>query len=61
MSIGLGQRVVVKVVITRGGKTEVHLDGDWQAPANASESQLVRAPNGFPIGWLACSQAEKRF
>jgi hypothetical protein len=53
MSKDLGQRTVLGVLIEPGRKTEVHLDGQWQSPSNVSQNQLVRAPNGFVVGWMA--------
>jgi hypothetical protein len=55
MAEDLGQFTVLSVVIERGRKTEVHLDGHWQSPGHVSQNQLVRAPNGFLLGWPARS------
>ena len=44
-------RVMVPVVIQRGRRTIVHLDGDWKPPSNTSPSALVHFPNGEAVGW----------
>lgn len=43
----------VPVVIKPGVTTEVHLDGEWQPPADAAPASLVSAPEGYFIGWRA--------
>jgi hypothetical protein len=55
MAQDLGNFTVLNVVIEPGRKTEVHLDGRWRSPFDDSKNQLVRAPNGFVLGWLARS------
>jgi hypothetical protein len=58
MSEGLGQLTVVTVEIEAGRKTEVHLDGQWPSPDHGNAKQLVCAPNGFLLGWLARSRSD---
>jgi hypothetical protein len=54
MSQGLGQLTILNVVIEGGRKTEVHLDGKWRSASDSPKNnQVVRAPNGFLIGWTA--------
>jgi hypothetical protein len=43
--------VTVPVVIKPNEITRVHLDGQWQPGAPGSE--VVMAPEGYPIGWRA--------
>lgn len=50
-AVGLGELITVPVVVESGRTTEAHLNGHWQPPANTPESQLVRAPAGFAVGW----------
>lgn len=49
-------RARIPVVIRSGELTEVHLDGLWQPVADASHTELVFAPGGYPVGWSAKSQ-----
>jgi len=50
--------VKVPVTIDRGRTTEVHLDGNWNLPADVPKTKLVNVPNGNPVGWRAeCTQA----
>jgi hypothetical protein len=58
MSEGLGQMTVVTVEIEAGRETEVHLDGQWPSPDYGNPKQMVRAPNGFLLGWLARRPSE---
>jgi hypothetical protein len=43
--------VKVPVRIEQGRTTRVHLDDNWQLPANMANGELVRMPNGKPVGW----------
>ena len=43
--------VKVPVTIERGRTTRVHLDDNWNPPADAPRTKLVTAPNGNPVGW----------
>lgn len=43
----------VPVVIKAGETTRVHLDGNWQPPADAPAKELVSGPEGYPVGWRA--------
>lgn len=43
--------VMVPVIIKEGRMTQVHLDSDRKLPANASEDQIVRLPDGRVVGW----------
>ena len=45
-------RIRVPVLIKPGEVTEVHLDANWQ-PTGTGGSDLVTAPEGYPIGWRA--------
>jgi hypothetical protein len=45
--------VEVPVTIQPGRTTKVHLDGNWQPPANTPTNGLVSMPNGTPAGWSA--------
>jgi hypothetical protein len=44
-------QIEVPVTIEPGRMTRVHLDDNWKLPANAPRNQLVRMPNGNPVGW----------
>jgi hypothetical protein len=44
-------RVRIPVVIKANRTTVVHLERGWKAPENAQASDLVRMPDGQPIGW----------
>ena len=44
-------RVRIPVVVKENRATVVHLARGWKAPKNAQESDLVRMPDGQPIGW----------
>jgi hypothetical protein len=46
----------VPVMIKSGALTQVHLDGSWQPVADATPTELVFAPNSYPVGWSANSQ-----
>ncbi len=59
MSEGLNQLTVVTVEIEAGRKTEVHLDGQWSPPDYGNPKQLLRAPNGSIVGWLARSSSNQ--
>jgi hypothetical protein len=48
-------RVEVPVLIKSVEITRVHLDGNWQPPAEAPKTELVRAPAGYPVGWSTTS------
>ena len=52
MASGLGERVIVPVVVESGRKTEVHLDGKWPQSAD-TDGRVVMGPGGFSIGWRA--------
>jgi len=54
-AVGFGERVVVPVMIEAGRNTELHLNGHWRPPSNAAKSDLVFAPEGFPVGWRVSS------
>lgn len=41
----------VPVVIKPGEITRVHLDGKWEP--NAQGTEVVMAPEGYPVGWSA--------
>lgn len=43
--------VKVPVVVKAGETTRVHLDENWRTPGNVSQSELVKIPGGYPIGW----------
>ncbi len=45
--------VEVPVMIESGYTTQIHLDGNWKLPTDASRQELVGLPNGNPVGWLA--------
>jgi hypothetical protein len=47
--------VQVPVTIERGRTTRVHLDDNWNAPADTPRNELVGMPNGKPAGWRADS------
>ena len=36
-----------------GETTIVHLDNGWAIPADIPRTELVRLPNGYPVGWRA--------
>lgn len=44
-------RVTVPVVIQEDRTTVVHLDRDWKPSKNASPNELIRLPDGEPVGW----------
>ncbi len=48
-------RVTVPVVVANGKTTVVHLDRDWRVAdrlnASSAAENLVRLPDGEPIGW----------
>jgi hypothetical protein len=44
-------RAKVPVVIKPGEITRVHLDGNWQPPAETPKTEAVEAPSGYPVGW----------
>ena len=51
---GYGNVWIEVPVIIRGGQTtQVHLDNEWMVPADISKTELVRIPNGYPVGWRA--------
>jgi hypothetical protein len=52
-AVGLGEWVIVPVVIEPGRTTGVHLNGHWRPPANTPKDELVPSPAGFPMGWRA--------
>ncbi|HTV63706.1 MAG TPA: hypothetical protein VMH30_14180 [Verrucomicrobiae bacterium] len=43
--------IKVPVIIKPDEITQVHLDGNWQP--NAEGTEVVMAPEGYPIGWRA--------
>jgi len=45
--------VEIPVAIVRGGITKVHLDENWQPPARTPKTDVVCAPDGYPVGWRA--------
>ena len=45
--------VQVPVTIKPGETTHVHLDDQWPQPSYASNREIVRMPNGKPVGWRA--------
>lgn len=47
--------VRVPVIIEPGITTNVHLDDRWLPPPTAGRNELVREPNGNPVGWRAQS------
>lgn len=50
--------LTIPVVVVSGKTTEIHLEGRWTPGENpAKEEDLVRLPNGRPIGWSAPSAA----
>jgi hypothetical protein len=44
-------RVRIPLVVKSHRTTVIHLDRDWSPPKNAQTSELVRLPDGHPIGW----------
>lgn len=44
-------RAEVPVVIKPGEITKVHLDGNWQPLAETPNTEVVKAPAGYPVGW----------
>lgn len=51
---GLG-RVRIPVVVQPRRTTVVHLEKDWK-PRDVNSSELVRLPDGQPIGWRSSAQ-----
>jgi len=45
------------VVIETGKTTVVHLESGWRAPAAPPGTDIVRAPTGYAVGWLAGAPA----
>jgi hypothetical protein len=41
----------IPVVIEAGQVTRIHLDGQWQPPANTPGKEIVNGPVGYAIGW----------
>jgi hypothetical protein len=52
-AVGEGEWITVPVVIESGRTTEVHLNGHWKPPTGTPDSELVKTPAGFPVGWRA--------
>jgi hypothetical protein len=48
-----GLSVNVPVVIERGRTTKVHLDENWRPPAGTQKTEIVSAPDNYPVGWRA--------
>ncbi len=48
-------RVRIPVVVRPGRATVIHLERDWQPPRDARASDIVRMPDGQPIGWASAS------
>ena len=48
-----GQLVEVPVVIERDRTTLVHLDEQWTLPPDTPKTEIVCAPDGYPVGWRA--------
>jgi hypothetical protein len=46
-------RVRIPMVIKPNRTTVLHLERGWKAPRNAQPSDLIRMPDGQPIGWRA--------
>lgn len=44
--------VKVPVAIVAGRTTEVHLGTHWKGPPDADPANLVKLPDGHPVGWL---------
>jgi hypothetical protein len=44
-------RVRIPVVVTSSRTTVLHLERGWEPPKEAQPSDLVRMPDGQPIGW----------
>jgi hypothetical protein len=49
-------QVRIPVVVRPGGATVVHLDRGWQPPPDAEATDIVRMPDGEPIGWSSASR-----
>jgi hypothetical protein len=47
--------VKVPVLIETGKTTVVHLESGWRAPTAPPGTDLVRAPAGYAVGWLAAT------
>lgn len=43
--------VRVPVVIERGQITRIHLDDNWKPPVGIVKTELVKLPDGKPVGW----------
>jgi len=46
-------RVRIPVIIKARCTTIIHLERGWKPPENAKDADLVRMPDGQPIGWRA--------
>jgi hypothetical protein len=49
-------RVQAPVVIRRGLTTRLHLDNAWEPAAGFARADIVRDPDGNPVGWSAGSK-----
>lgn len=47
------QRVNAPVIIKPGQTTRLHLDDNWLPPLGTPYAELVRTPNGRPVGWMS--------
>jgi hypothetical protein len=54
---GARLRVSVPVLVEGGQTTAVHLGGDWRPGESVKGTELVRLPNGRPVGWHAAETA----
>jgi hypothetical protein len=52
-AIGLGEWIMLPVVVEAGRTTDVHLNGHWRPPVDSPETAFVHTPTGRPIGWRA--------
>ena len=43
--------VRVPVEIKKGKTTNVHLDGQWSPPAGTPAADIIKLPDGRPVGW----------
>ncbi len=50
---GMRAMVMVPVIIQAGRTTRVHLQAPWSPQASFAQGDLVRMPNGQPVGWNA--------
>jgi hypothetical protein len=48
-----GQWIEIPVVVESDRTTQVHLDKRWTLPSGTSKTEIVCAPEGYPVGWRA--------